>query len=245
MKRVLSVVVAMFVFAPTFAGDFTIFVYPGIFQASPDHSLGGSLWEASGAPAKELIARMRRLRSIRPPIEPARPADLAGLKRQEAELRKKIDEAKNPPPGIGLFFFEDRPTTVSQLLIGGPAESAGIGIGDVFVKVNGHSVGNTMEIVRLVNEGTGPIEVVLKGKGPVVLSKQPPEYLSPDFLEGLESEHRTIRDQIDALEQEASQPTESPFIAERGGVIASAIQQLEDKLLKAQMKAFTERYRSS
>ncbi len=201
---------------------------------------GESVWLRSLAPAEELIERMRRLR-LGATAWTAGP-DLSWLRAEAQDLRRKVDEAENPPPGIGLFF-EGQSTRVSQLLIGGPAESAGLAIGDEIVSVNGVPVADNMAVVGLVNEARGPIEVTVKRKaGRLSLTKRPPEYLSAEFLAGIEARCRALLAETSALERAARAP--GADIAARAESLAARIRALEDELLKAQIQAFTTRYRS-
>jgi hypothetical protein len=208
-------------------------------------SMAERQWLGVAEPAHEVIEIMRRLRltPLRPP-----PVDLSELRLKAAELSKKVHEAKNPPPGIGVFFGEGaKSTTVTQLLIGGPAESAGIRIGDVFARVDGRAVADNMQIVAALGMGPGPFDVMLGGRPEhVALAKRPPEYLSRAFLAEIDGRCGALLGELATLESDAARPrADLVALAKRAHALSAAIQALGDLLLQAQIKAFTERYRTS
>ena len=170
---------------------------------------------------------------------PEKPVDVSALEQKLDELEKNIGYAKNPSPGIGAFFDQQRSTVVSQLLINGPAERGGINIGDEFLQVNGHDVSDSMGIGHWAGQAS-PIEITLKGRpSKVIVTKKIPELLSPGLLKEIEDEFNAVKTATEDLKRETLSP-KSDALANNAmsREIDSRISRLGDKLLNAQTKLY-------
>ena len=171
---------------------------------------------------------------------PEKPVDVSALEQKLHDLKENIDYAKNPPPGIGAFFDQQRSTVVSQLLINGPAERGGINIGDEFLQVNGHDVSDSMGIGHWAGPASASIEITLKGRpSKVIVTKKVPELLPPGLLKEIEDEFNAVKTATEDLKRKALSP-ESDAIANNAmsREIDSRISRLSDKLLDAQTKLY-------
>ncbi|MET0660880.1 MAG: RIP metalloprotease RseP [Steroidobacteraceae bacterium] len=89
------------------------------------------------------------------------------LRLEAYERRRELTQAENLLPGLGFeFWFPRLPAIIGNVLAGSPAEQAGLKVGDEIIALDGKSVGDFNQLVKLVEpRANREVSVQLKRNG--------------------------------------------------------------------------------